>query len=110
MIALQETQRNRIQEYTKLEDKEKEKKKTFENVIVLIPSAQKQNILVMTYLLGLSRNDISKKLYVTIEAVDKTRLRAIDNLIEIVWAFIHRKPMFENAKEMKFTDVNIHAE
>lgn len=104
MIALQETQRNRIQNYTKLEEQEKEKKKTFEDVISLIPSAQKQNVLVMTYLIGLSRNDIAKKLCVTIETVDKTKLRAIKNLIDIVWAYLHKQPLIKNEEKIKVSN------
>lgn len=104
MLALQETQRNRIQNYTKLEEQEKEKKKTFEDVISLIPSAQKQNVLVMTYLIGLSRNDIAKKQCVTIEAVDKTKLRATNNLIDIVWAYLHKQPLIKNEEKIKVSN------
>jgi hypothetical protein len=45
----------------------------------------------MTFFSNLTRNEIANKLCLTVEGVDKNRLRGIENLIEIVWNFIHKK-------------------
>jgi RNA polymerase sigma factor (sigma-70 family) len=91
ILKLQEAQRNRIIKYTELEEKEKERKKVYEDLIKLLPSPQQQNVLQMTYFSNLTRNEIANKLCLTVEGVDKNRLRGIENLIEIVWNFIHKK-------------------